>query len=165
MESSAKFSQIEFHPAGEGGIWRDVFVGFKKKPMARGRVDALLKNVSTPFLQSKKIQVRKLIKKVESLVRQKNRGEKTEEFDLIPLTGMSQISKSEGYWHDGWVGPRLVTKLKPVQEFAKFRLEGWRPADSPSASVSICIDGQEFCSEEVESFFVIYAQRLTGDEL
>jgi len=168
MESSAKFSQIEFHPAGEGGIWRDIFVGFKKKPMARGRADALLKNVSTPFLQSKKIQIRELIKKVGSLLRRKTRPEKTEDFSLIPLKGMSQISKSEGYWDDGWVGPRFVTKLKPVQEFSKFRLEGWRPADSPSASVSISIEGQKFCSKEVEGgFFVIegQAQGLNKDEL
>ena len=45
---------------------------------------------------------------------------------------------------------------------------GWRPADSPSASVSISIDGQKFCSKEVEGgFFVIegQAQGLNRDEL
>ena len=81
---------------------------------------------------------------------------------------MSQVSKSEGYWDDRWVGPRFVTKLKPVQEFSKFRLEGWRPADSPYASVSISIEGQKICSEEVEGgFFVIegQAQGLNRDEL
>ena len=159
MESFGKFSQIEFHPAGEGGIWRDIFVGFKKKPMARGRVDTLLKNVSTSFLQSKKIQVRKLIKKIESLVRRRSGPEKTADFDLFPLTGMLPVSKGDGYWDDRWVGPRFVAKLKPVQEFHKFRLEGWRPEDFPSASVSISLEGQEICSKEVEGgFFVIEAQ-------
>ena len=35
-ESSGKFSQIEFHPAE--GDFGEIFVGFKKKPMVRGRV-------------------------------------------------------------------------------------------------------------------------------
>ena len=72
---------------------------------------------------------------------------------------MSQVSKSEGYWDDGWVGPRFLTKLKPVQEFSKFRLVGWRPEGSHSASVSISIEGQKICSKEVEGgFFVIEGQ-------
>ena len=32
MEASGKFHSIEFHPAGEAGIWRDIFVGFKQEP-------------------------------------------------------------------------------------------------------------------------------------
>ena len=32
MESSNLFDTIEVHPAGEAGIWRDIFVGFKHKP-------------------------------------------------------------------------------------------------------------------------------------
>ena len=136
--------------------------------MARGRVDTLLKNVSASFLQSKKIQVRKLIKKIESLVRKKSGPEKTVDFDLVPLTGMRQVSKSDGYWDDRWVGPRFLAKLKPVQEIQKFRLEGWRPEDFPSASISISLEGQEICSQEVQGgFFVIegQAQFPNRDEL
>jgi len=32
MEDLGDFESIEFHPSGENGIWRDVFVGFKKQP-------------------------------------------------------------------------------------------------------------------------------------
>lgn len=32
MEDLGNFESIEFHPSGENGIWRDVFVGFKKQP-------------------------------------------------------------------------------------------------------------------------------------
>lgn len=32
MQSCGLFETVEFHPAGEYGIWRDVFVGFKHKP-------------------------------------------------------------------------------------------------------------------------------------
>ena len=34
MESSGLFDTIEFHPSGEAGIWRDIFVGFKQKPLS-----------------------------------------------------------------------------------------------------------------------------------
>ena len=77
----------------------------------------MLKNVSASFLQSKKIQVRKLIKKIESLVRKKSGPEKTVDFDIVPLTGMRQVSKSDGYWDDSWIRPRFVAMLKPGQEF------------------------------------------------
>lgn len=32
MKASNLFDTIEVHPAGEAGIWRDIFVGFKHKP-------------------------------------------------------------------------------------------------------------------------------------
>ena len=32
MQTSGLFEAIELHPAGENGIWRDIFVGFKVKP-------------------------------------------------------------------------------------------------------------------------------------
>ena len=32
MEQKGGFEHIEMYPAGEGGIWRDVFIGFKQKP-------------------------------------------------------------------------------------------------------------------------------------
>ena len=93
----------------------------------------------------KENQVRKLIKKIESLVRK-------EEWTR-------RAQKSDGYWDDRWVGPRFLAKLKPVQEFQKFRLEGWRPEDFPSASVSISLEGREICSQEVQGgFFVIEGQ-------
>ncbi len=40
MEDSGEFAAIEVHPAGENGIWRDIFVGFKEVPTSnpfRGR--------------------------------------------------------------------------------------------------------------------------------
>ena len=106
MESSAKFSEIEFHPAGEGGIWRDIFVGFKRKPLVKGRVDALLKGVSSPFSHSQKIQIRRLFKKAESFLREDQIRKKLD-FDRIPLSGVNQISKSEDYWDDDGLAPDL----------------------------------------------------------
>lgn len=35
MEQSGHFDTIELHPAGENGIWRDIFVGFKEAPSSR----------------------------------------------------------------------------------------------------------------------------------
>ena len=35
LEQKGEFAQIEFYPAGEGGIWRDLFIGFKNKPAPR----------------------------------------------------------------------------------------------------------------------------------
>ena len=32
MEESGQFDTVELHPAGEHGIWRDIFVGFKSSP-------------------------------------------------------------------------------------------------------------------------------------
>ena len=32
MERKGGFECIEIYPAGEGGIWRDIFIGFKQKP-------------------------------------------------------------------------------------------------------------------------------------
>ena len=159
MESSAKFSEIEFHPAGEGGIWRDIFVGFKRKPLVKGRVDALLKGVFSPFSHSQKIQIRRLIKKAESFLRGKIRSEKKLDFDRIPLSGVNQISKSEDYWDDGWVGPRFVTKLRPYQRTSLFRLEGWRPEGSSPATVRISLGGSKLCTQDIEGgTFVIKAQ-------
>jgi len=40
MEDSGKFDTIELHPAGEHGIWRDIFVGFKNKPTAPRTFDS-----------------------------------------------------------------------------------------------------------------------------
>lgn len=35
MQEFGNFAKIEVHPAGENGIWRDVFVGFKEEPTPR----------------------------------------------------------------------------------------------------------------------------------
>lgn len=46
MKASGKFDTIELHPAGENGIWRDIFVGFKAPPTSRREFNDLpAKNV------------------------------------------------------------------------------------------------------------------------
>ncbi|MEL0138362.1 MAG: class I SAM-dependent methyltransferase [Halieaceae bacterium] len=40
MEESGQFKTIELHPAGEHGIWRDIFVGFKNVPTAPRTFDS-----------------------------------------------------------------------------------------------------------------------------
>jgi hypothetical protein len=40
MEESGQFKTIELHPAGEHGIWRDIFVGFKNVPSAPRTFDS-----------------------------------------------------------------------------------------------------------------------------
>ena len=80
---------------------------------------------------------------------------------------LHEISKSEDYWDDGWVGPRFVTKLSPYQRTSLFRLEGWRPEGSSPATVSISLGGSKLCTEEIEGgTFVIEAQAqiLSKDE-
>ena len=41
MASSGRFHTVEFHPAGEAGIWRDIFVGFKQAPSSPRTFDDL----------------------------------------------------------------------------------------------------------------------------
>lgn len=40
MKEHGNFQHVEFHPAGERGIWRDIFIGYKQAPAPAGRRDA-----------------------------------------------------------------------------------------------------------------------------
>lgn len=39
MQSSGRFHSVELHPAGENGIWRDIFVGFRQAPTSARQFD------------------------------------------------------------------------------------------------------------------------------
>ena len=47
MEESGQFKTIELHPAGEHGIWRDIFVGFKNIPTAPRTFDSFPVSAAT----------------------------------------------------------------------------------------------------------------------
>lgn len=60
MEDLGDFESIEFHPSGENGIWRDVFVGFKKQPASDTQGPISANKPKKSFQQKVRIGLKKL---------------------------------------------------------------------------------------------------------
>jgi len=60
MEDFGGFEKIEFHPSGENGIWRDVFVGFKNDPNSETKGSIKTPKTSKSF----KLKLRNALKKL-----------------------------------------------------------------------------------------------------
>ncbi len=60
MEDLGNFETIEFHPSGENGIWRDVFVGYKKQPISETNGPTIVSKPKKSFKQKVRISLKRL---------------------------------------------------------------------------------------------------------
>jgi len=60
MEDLGDFETIEFHPSGENGIWRDVFVGFKKAPISETDGPTVVSKPKKSLKQKVRVGLKKL---------------------------------------------------------------------------------------------------------
>jgi hypothetical protein len=151
MKASGNFASIEFHPAGEAGIWRDIFVGFKQEPSSPGILNSWLKVLSLPALQPLVLKIRKISRAIARRAGVTIGTDSRDLFDRIPVIGATQISGAKGYWTDNWVAPSFQVALRSDRDLSRVELEGWRPEGSDQSTITLYFSGEKICSETVGS--------------
>ncbi|MBA58543.1 MAG: hypothetical protein CMQ40_05155 [Gammaproteobacteria bacterium] len=151
MKSSGNFASIEFHPAGEAGIWRDIFVGFKQEPSSPGGLNSWFKVLSLPSLQPLVLKIRKISRAIARRAGITIGADSQDLFDRIPVIGATQISAAKGYWADNWVAPSFQVALSSDRDLSRVELEGWRPEGWDQSTITLYFSGEKICSETVGS--------------
>jgi hypothetical protein len=73
-----------------------------------------------------------------------------EDIVRLPVTGYAiQEGATSGAFGDGWISPRLKTRLRPTRPVTGFTMHAFRPEEAGGGQVRILIDGQEIAAQTV----------------